>query len=241
MTTLRERVAARPRTIAVVAVPLLLVLAFAAATYTPLFHLRNVRVDGNAEVSRQRVLDLAGIGPGTNVFHLDAAAIVHALTADPWIATASVERHLPGSVVIRIQERTPVAQAFVGATPLALAGDGVVLPDAPVVGLPEVRASVGELSDDVRTGAARAVAALDPAVRARVSAVVAQPSGSLVMDLRGPLTVRYGSSGDDAAKAAALRAVLSWAADQSVTLRDVDLSVPGAPSATLADGSTVTP
>jgi hypothetical protein len=116
-----------------------------------------------------------------------------------------------------------------------------VLPDAPVVGLPEVRASVGELSDDVRTGAARAVAALDPAVRARVSAVVAQPSGSLVMDLRGPLTVRYGSAGDDAAKAAALRAVLSWAADQSVTLRDVDLSVPGAPSATLADGSTVTP
>jgi cell division protein FtsQ len=241
MTTLREHVAGRPRTIAIVAVPLLLVLAFAAATFTPLFHLRDVRVDGNDEVSRQRVLELAGIGPGTNVFHLDGGAIVRALTTDPWIASASVERHLPGSVVIRIQERTPVARAVVGTAALALAGDGVVLPDAPTTGLPEIRASVGELSDDVRTGAAGAVAALDPAVRARVSAVVAQPSGSLLMDLTGPLIVRYGPAGDDTAKAAALRAVLSWAAEGSVTLRDVDLSVPGAPSATLADGSTVTP
>jgi len=241
MTTLRERAAGRPRTIAVVAIPALLAVLFATATYTPLFHLRDVRVEGEHEVSRDRVLALAGVGPGTNVFHLDAGAIERALVTDPWIASATVERHLPGDVVIRIQERAPVARSAVGSTMVALAGDGVVLPDAPTDDLPEIRASVGELSDDVRTGAAQALAALAPVLRGRVDAVVADPTGSLVITLAEGPTVHYGPAGEDAAKAAALRAILSWAAGQGAELRAVDLSVPQAPSATLADGSTVTP
>jgi cell division protein FtsQ len=241
MTTLRERAAGRSKTIAVVALPALLTVVFAAATYTPLFHLRDVQVEGAREVSRDRVLALAGVGPGTNVFHLDADAIERALVADPWIASATVERHLPGDVVIRIQERAPVARSAVGSATIALAGDGVVLPGAPTDDLPEIRASVGELADDVRTGATQALAALSPILRGRVSAVVADPSGSFVMNLADGPTVHYGPAGEDAAKAAALRAILSWAAGQGAALRDIDLRVPQAPSATLADGSTVTP
>src|SRR5262245_24980160 len=241
MTTLRERATGRSKTIAVVALPALLAVLFAAATFTPLFHLREVRVEGEHEVSRDRVLTLAGVGPGTNVFHLDADAIERSLMTDPWIASATVERHLPGDVVIRIQERAPVARSAVGSTMVALAGDGVVLPGAPTDDLPEIRASVGELSDDIRTGAAQALAALAPVLRGRVSAVVADPTGSLVITLVDGPTVHYGPAGEDAAKAAALRAILSWSAGQGAALRAVDLSVPQAPSATLADGSTVTP
>jgi cell division protein FtsQ len=241
MATLRDHVTRRTKSLVLIGIPVLLAAAFAIATYTPMFHASDIRIEGATTLSRQHVLQLAGIDDGTNVFHLDADAAERSLETDPWIASASVERDLPGTVVIRIQERTPVARSVVGSTPAALAGDGVILPGAPTDGLPEIRASVGELSDDVRTGAAQAIAALAPIVRARVSAVVAQPTGELVMDLAGDLTVRYGAAGEDAAKAAALRAVLGWAADQQVALRDVDLTVPQAPSATLADGSTVTP
>jgi cell division protein FtsQ len=241
MATLRDRVTRRTKSLFLIAIPVLLIVAFAIATYTPMFHLREVRIEGATTLSRGHVLQLAGIGPGTNVFHLDTDAAERSLQTDPWIASAAVERDLPGTVVIRIQERAPVAQASVGSTRAALAADGVILPGASIDGLPEVRASVGELPEDVRTGAAYALAAIGPIVRARISAVVAQPSGALVMDLAGDLTVRYGTAGEDAAKAAALRAVLAWAANQHVSLRDVDLTVPQAPSATLADGSTVTP
>jgi cell division protein FtsQ len=242
MATLRDRASGRTRTIALVlGIPVLLVAAFAVASYTPMFHLRDVRIEGATTVSRAQVLELAGVGPGTNVFHLDTAAAERSLATDPWIETATVQRDLPGTVVIRIQERTPIAQSSVGDTPTALAGDGVILPGASTDGLPEIRASVGELPEEVRTGAAGALAALGPILRARVSAVVALPSGELVMDLAGDLTVRYGTAGDDAAKATALRAVLGWAAREHATLRDVDLTVPEAPSATLTDGSTFTP
>jgi cell division protein FtsQ len=241
MTMLRDRATRRTKTIAVVALPMILVAAFALASYTSLFATRDIRIEGAVTLTRADVLRLAGIGPGTNVFHLDADAVARALVADPWIATASVERHLPGTVVIRLQEREPIARSTTGSTTTVLAGDGVVLPGASAGGLPEIRASVGEPSDDARTGAARALAALERILRARVGAVVVQPSGELVMDLAGDLTVHYGSPGDDAAKATALRAVLAWAADQDEPLREIDVTVPEAPSATLVGGSTVTP
>jgi cell division protein FtsQ len=241
MTTLRDRATRRTKTIAVVALPLILVAAFALASYTSLFATRDIRIEGAVTLTREDVLRLAGIGPGTNVFHLDADAVAGALVADPWIATASVERHLPGTVVIRLQEREPIARSTTGSTTVVLAGDGVALPGASADGLPEIRASVGELSDDARAGAARALAALERILRARVATVVVEPSGELVMDLAGDLTVHYGSPGDDAAKATALHAVLAWAAAQDEPLREVDVTVPEAPSATLAGGSTVTP
>jgi cell division protein FtsQ len=241
MTMLRDRATRRTKTIAVVALPVILVAAFALASYTSLFATRDIRIEGTVTLTREDVLRLAGIGPGTNVFHLDADAVARALVADPWIAAASVERHLPGTVVIRLQEREPIARSTIGSTTVVLSGDGVVLPGASAGGLPEIRASVGEPSDDARTGAARALAALERILRARVAEVVVQPSGELVMDLAGDLTVHYGPPGDDAAKATALRAVLAWAADQDEPLREVDVTVPEAPSATLVGGSTVTP
>jgi len=241
MTMLRDRATPRGRTIAIVALPLILIAAFALASYTPLFAARDVRIEGATTLSRQQVLALAGIGPGTNVFHLDANAVESALMSDPRVASATIERHLPGTVVIQIVERTPVARSTSGSTTVAIAGDGVILPGASTNGLPEIRASVGELPDALRAAAARALSSLGPSIRARVAAVVAQPTGELMIDLAGGLTVRYGPDGDDVAKAAALRAVFAWAADQGATLRDIDVSVPSAPSATLADGSTVTP
>jgi cell division protein FtsQ len=241
MTMLREGATTRTKTIAVLALPVILIVAFVVASFTPLFRVRDVRVEGAATIPRDHVLELTGIGPGTNVFHLDTGSAEAALVTDPWISSATVERHLPGTVVIRIQERSPVARAIVGASTVGLAGDGVVLPGAPTAGLPEVRASVGALSDDARTAAARALSALGPILRGRVATVVAQPNGEFVMNLAGGLTVRYGTAGEDAEKATSLRAVLSWAAGEEEAIRDVDVTVPEAPSATLVDGSTVTP
>ena len=229
------------KTLGLVALPVVLLAGFAAATYTPLFRLRDIHVEGTQSLRPGEVITRAGIGSGTNVFHLDTGSIVTALEADPWIRSATVERHLPGSVVITVQERTPIARVLVGTTSTVVAGDGIVLPGAAATGLPEIRASVGELTDDDRTAAAAALEAIPPVVRARVSAVVAEPTGSLVMDLAGGLTVRYGVGGDQVAKATALRSVLAWASRVHVALAQIDLSVPQAPSATLESGETVTP
>jgi cell division protein FtsQ len=237
----RDRAARWAKTVALVALPLMLLAAFAAATYTPLFRLRDIRVEGTKILRPREVIVRAGIGPDTNVFHLDASSIVTALETDPWILSATVERHLPGSVVVTVQERAPVAKALVGTSPAVVAGDGIVLPGAATAGLPEIRASIGELTDEARTAAAAALDAMPEVLRAHVSAVIAEPTGTLVMDLGGGLTVRYGGADDQLVKAAALRSVMAWAARERVALAEIDLTVPEAPSATLQSGQVISP
>jgi hypothetical protein len=71
--------------------------------------------------------------------------------------------------------------------------------------------------------------------------VIAEPTGTLVMDLGEGLTVRYGGADDQLVKAAALRSVLAWAARERVALAEIDLTVPEAPSATLQSGQVISP
>jgi hypothetical protein len=53
--------------------------------------------------------------------------------------------------------------------------------------------------------------------------------------------VVFGPSGEDSAKAAALRAILVWAGRNDMALATIDLTVPGAPTATTTDGAAIAP
>jgi hypothetical protein len=233
----RDRAARWAKTVAL-ALPLMLLAAFVAATYTPLFRLRTSAGKGRRSSGHARSSS-ARDRTHTNVFHL-TGSIVTALETDLWILRDG--RTAPsGSVVVTVQERAPVAKALVGTSPAVVAGDGIVLPGAATAGLPEIRASIGELTDEDRTAAAAALDAMPEVLRAHVSAVIAEPTGTLVMDLGGGLTVRYGGADDQLVKAAALRSVLAWAARERVALAEIDLTVPEAPSATLQSGQVISP
>ena len=202
-------------------------------TYSPVFGAREIRVRGNVVLGTHRVVAVAGLELGTNVVHLDTGAIEERLLRDPWVAVASVRRDLPGTIVIRIREREPMARLLDGPV---VAGDGTVLPGAPAGRLPEIRPTYGELDLRAAAGAAEALEAMSPTVRGRVFAVVVQPDGTLVVELRSGIVVRYGAPLDLVEKGASLRAVLRWAQGEG-ELTAVDVSVPSAPSATLR-GST---
>jgi hypothetical protein len=53
--------------------------------------------------------------------------------------------------------------------------------------------------------------------------------------------VSYGRLDEWTAKAQALAAVLGWADEEGAHLEQIDVSVPGAPTARLADGALATP
>jgi cell division protein FtsQ len=236
--SLRQR-----RIIAVAAVGVVVVaLAAWAFTYTPVFRADHIRVLGAETLQPDAVRTLAGIDGSTNVVHLDTEAVVARLLADPWIASASVQRDLPSTLVLRIVERHPVARiTAMGATTI-LASDGSVLPTrgAPP-DLPEMHAALGAPDDAQRRAAADLLSALDPVVTQRVRNITVGQDEVVTLTLRDGVTVDAGVPGEEQAKANALRGVLRWAATGSHDLAAVDISAPAAPSATLSDGSSVTP
>jgi cell division protein FtsQ len=236
---MRELLGSRGRRRAVIAaIAVVIVGGLAASTFTPLFGADTLVVEGTARLGRDEVLALGGLGRGTNVFHLDAGAVVEALESDPRVAQAEVARELPSTIVVTIRERVPVAAAFVDGTRTLIADDGVVLPGEVTARLPTIRAEVGEPAAPERTDAARVLAALGPSLRRAVETAAIDPAGELRLEMRDLVVVAYGPMDDVEAKARSLRAVIAWAADEGVDLSMIDVSVPGAPTVRTSDGGT---
>jgi cell division protein FtsQ len=206
--------------------------------HSPLVETHAIAVRGISQLSAQRVLKIAELGGTVNVFFLDTGAIEHRLESDPWIASATVERRLPHTVMVSIRERVPVAAVGNGSGFDAVAADGTVLRSGPSQrGLPLIQAaSMGD-----RGTAAALIGAMAASLRGLVQEIDVNPGGEVSVKLRSGVTVTYGSADDAVAKAQALAAVMQWAGDQGVKVDTIDVSVPTAPTARLAGGATVTP
>jgi cell division protein FtsQ len=236
---MREQVRRRRRFAALAVIGLLAVaLAGVALTYTSVFAAKRIDVRGTSWLTAADVRRVAQVDASTNVFHLDTSAVSTRLEADPWIADASVSRHLPSRLVIDVEERTPVALTPQGGV---IAADAISLPGADPAGIPPVRARVGVLPDQDLAAAARALGALAPVVRGQITAALVGLDHTIEFELDDGTSVTYGAGGDDRAKADALRSVLRWARAEHATLATVDVSVPSVPTATLQGGETFSP
>jgi len=232
--------AARRWTIA--ALGLVAVAAVAVAvTYTPLFAAADIRLDVPPGLRRADVLSLARVDGRSNVFHLDTDAVERRLEGDPRILEARVTTSLPDRIAIEIVPRPAVA---VTGTPRTLVGaDGVVIgPAGSTTDLPTLLTAHGRPPGTAdREIAAAAAGALGPELRGEVDAVVVATDGTVRMRLAAGFSATFGDASELEAKAESLAALLAWMHDEEVTVVSADLTVPGSPTAKLAQGSTAVP
>ena len=119
----------------------------------------------------------------------------------PWVATATVERQLPGDLSIRVTERTPAA--WVRRTPdevTVLDGDGRVLTDAPEApaDLPELTGTgpVPAPGGEVRpAGLAHVLGEVVPELRAEIERVTAGTGTVVLVRREEPMHGRTGAGG----------------------------------------------
>lgn len=109
------------------------------------FAVRDLAITGNSRFSTDEVAALAGIRVGQNVFDMPSEDAEARLLANPWIARATVVRHLPGRYEIRIAERKAIAMLALeskGSSMLYLvAEDGLIfkrVQEADTVDLPVI-------------------------------------------------------------------------------------------------------
>jgi cell division protein FtsQ len=200
-------------------------------TRSPLFAARRIEVSGASHPSAARVIQLAGVGRGTNVFWLRTSAVQHRLERNPWIASARVSRSLPSTISIVVRERSPVAEVADGAGYRVIASDGTVLGRAVAPGAyPQL------LVDPTQRGtvasAARVAGAMSQWLRGRVRSI-ADTNGDVVVHLASGVPVYYGDSSFAVAKGEAAAAVLRWALAGSKQLVSINVRAPLAPTAQL--------
>jgi cell division septal protein FtsQ len=216
---------------------LFLATSVVAATYTPLFAARHLRLRGSGDIPRQEVLALARVDHRSNVFHLDVRAVERRLERDPRVLDARVTTSLPNGVSIAIVRRAPVA--VLGPTDVLVGADGVVIgPARDAVDLPVlVNAGGGPAEAEALVTAAATAGALGPALLRVVDAVVVSRQGEVRVRLAAGFPVSFGHPSELEAKAASLAALLAWVEQESVTVISADLTVPGSPTAQLERGA----
>jgi cell division septal protein FtsQ len=71
--------------------------------------IKNIEITGLKRLQPELILQLAKLGPDTNLLALKPVQAEHALETHPWIARASLTRKWPQQLHLHIQEREPAA------------------------------------------------------------------------------------------------------------------------------------
>lgn len=73
------------------------------------FQARRIEVTGQQRLSRQQVMEIAGVGTQANILAVNLTTIRRRLLANPWIADATVSREIPSGLRFHVREEKPLA------------------------------------------------------------------------------------------------------------------------------------
>lgn len=113
----------------VIGVSLVLAVSIDFLFFSPamLLHPGRVEIRGARYVSRAQVLAVFSGDMGRSVLRVPLAHRLSALESIPWVSHATVERVLPDSIVVQIEERAPLAYYHAQGEMKLIDADGVVL------------------------------------------------------------------------------------------------------------------
>ena len=220
--------------IVVLGLVLLGMVAGTVALRSPLFEVRRVEVRGNGRLAPAEVRRLVDDTRGRNLWLLSLDDVARSVTSHPSIATAEVRRGLPSTLVVEIEERTPVAWVADPGGGAAVAADGVVVQRRPdgaglvAIGTVEELEEPGGVTAAPRQ-ALRVVASLPSRIRREVAAASLRGEG-VILHLRSGARVLYGRAESLGAKRATLGALLDWIDENEVPAGLVDLRAPATPA-----------
>lgn len=136
------------------------------------FVVREQRIEGREKTPEPLLKAAIGTAPGDPILTLDLAAMRARIETINWVQSATVERRLPGTLVIRVTERSPFAVWQHNGVFRLIDRAGGVVSDS------DVAAFAGQLPLVVGSGAPAAAAALldalekEPTLQPRVAAAV---------------------------------------------------------------------
>ncbi len=102
------------RHVVVYAALLALLVGGFAFFQSSVFRLRTIEIQGIEHLSAEEVKMILGVEGGQHLYSFTIGDLHHRLMSDPRVAEASLQRNLPGQLVVEILEKPPVAVVISG-------------------------------------------------------------------------------------------------------------------------------
>ncbi len=207
------------------------------AFWSPLLDVRRVQVVGARNSDVDDVRAAVALGSGDNLLLLSTGDVAADVEALPWVKSAEVDRRLPGTVRIRIEERRPAVVVTGASGSWTIDRTGVVLEEGGSRALPTLtgamlsRPQPGQQIAIPEVRNALAVWRSLPAkVKRDVASVVAPAGERIAVALEDGTVVRYGGADRLAAKNEVLVALLERLDSEGRAATYVDVSSPSTPA-----------
>lgn len=189
---------------------------------TGFFGLREVRVVGAELATPVEVREAAAVPDGTPLARVDLSELARRIGTLPAVERATVSRDWPGTLLVRVVERTPVAVVPQGERFAVIDRSGMVfrmVPQQPG-SLPVARVARPGPDDPGTRAALDVLAALTPQLRGQLVDVTVEGLARIKLRLRGDRTVVWGDATRGADKARVATSLLGQDADT------IDVSAP---------------
>lgn len=178
--------------------------------FTPMMSVRDIEVTGLAAVTRDEVLEVAGVQLGTPLLQVDTGGVAERVAAIRRVASTRVQRQYPSSLGIAIVERTAVVFKDFPDGPHLFDRDGVDFATAPPPAmLPVFDVDNPSPTDPASRAALQVMTALAPEVAGQVTRVGAPSVASITLTLSDGRVVVWGNTDRTAEKAQKLAALLT--------------------------------
>ncbi|AWV47660.1 FtsQ-family protein [Mycobacterium leprae Kyoto-2] len=192
---------------------------------TPAMSVRNIVVTGIETVTREEVLDAAGVQLGTPLLQINTNQVADQVAAIRRVASARAQRQYPSALRITIVERVPVVVKDFPDGPHLFDCDGVDFATAPPPpALPYIDVGHPGPIDPATKAALVVLLALRPEVVSQVARIAAPSVSSITLILTDGRAVIWGSTDRAEEKAEKLAALLTQPG------RTYDVSSPDLPT-----------
>ena len=219
---------------------LFIVLSIAAFLHSPYFEVRQVRVSGADYLLEREVLLIADVPEKSNVFLVPAKEIERRLLATPRIRKARVDRVIPDTLQIRLEERTTVAYLPYGGYFIDIdecgcavaVSEAITDPDVPLLlGVIPTYVAVGERvrpERSVAAGAAIGAALVRQKIPILSEVDVTSPEDVVIRTSDG-IRVLAGSVDGIEERVRLLDSILASVREQDMPVDYIDVRVEGRP------------
>lgn len=229
-----DRARKRLKWILLVIVIIALVLGAMWLIRSPVLSIRTVDVSGAEQSDPRAAVAELGMDMGTPTIDVDGDAIAAEVLSDPWVMTVDVDVAWPGSVVIEVTERTPLASVLAGEQWLLVGRDGGAImvvsrtgDDGALVAIDQGSLEPGDLIVD--TAALAALEFIDHLSEERRAGVRIRTEGDGIVARVDGHDVRLGRPTHMAQKASVLDALLDLGVEAGAS---IDLIAPLRPAVT---------
>lgn len=160
------------------------------------FTLKEIDLQGRVVLSNDEAVGMAGVRLGQTMSEIDLGNVKEKVLSHPRVKTAVVEAHMPGRLVIKLEERVPIGLVQKEGTIMGIDAEGVIIPLIPSreqIFAPIITGAEGMTDRELLREALSVIEFLRPDLVTKISEVRLLPATGITLLTTGnPMVIRLG-------------------------------------------------